>query len=219
MTRIALLLLLLLLPQAVLAAGGEQLSFADSLAAEGDHYRAITEYKRFLHQHPQDGLAPKARLAIARSLLAGQRWDQADRALELVMELHPATQEATAAGRAYADSAFERGDYGLARSRYRRLLEQGNDAEQRQRARYRIGWTFLEEGQLSEAKGAFGKLEPDLAAELLPALDRYQELPQKSPRLAGALSALLPGAGQLYTGRVKQAGLALALNATFLYGA
>ena len=41
---------------------------------------------------------------------------------------------------------------------------------------------------------------------------------QKSPRLAGTLSAVLPGAGQGYVGKWSDATLAFVLNGVFIWG-
>ncbi|NIQ96268.1 MAG: tetratricopeptide repeat protein, partial [Desulfuromonadales bacterium] len=82
---ICLILALLLLPAPV--AGQQEspsLSFADALFAEGDYYRAITEYKRYLHHFPQGAEASRAALEIGRSYLAGGRYEQADEAFDRV---------------------------------------------------------------------------------------------------------------------------------------
>lgn len=212
--------LLLLLPLSSLAEQGDSLlSFAESLAAEGDHYRAITEYKRFLHDFPLAPQGNRVRLAIAHSLIAGQRWLQADQALEELFQAHPGTPEALVARRDYADSAFSRSDYNLARQRYRDLLQYAKSPQVEAHAHYRIGWTYLEENRLDLAWTSFSELDPDRAEELSAALDQYRQLPRKSPLLAGLFSGLLPGAGQAYTGRYRQGLLAFTLNAAFLYGA
>ncbi|NOY12806.1 MAG: tetratricopeptide repeat protein [Deltaproteobacteria bacterium] len=216
MPALLIILLLLLSPSTVFAAP-DLFSFAESLAAENDHYRAITEYKRFLHYQPQDSRAPRAQLAIARSLIAGQRWRQSDAALEKVWQNYPDSPEAVQARRLYADSAFDRKDYAVARQRYRRLKQLPGQTTQQ--VDYRIGLSYLEENRLQDAQQSFSSMSGTEAPELLEELENYRRLPRKSPQLAGTLSALLPGAGQLYTGRLKQAGVAFALNAAFIYGA
>ena len=47
------------------------LAFAASLLEEGDHYRAIGEYKRFLFLAPDDPAARSARFAIGLAYLRG----------------------------------------------------------------------------------------------------------------------------------------------------
>ncbi|PLX87698.1 MAG: hypothetical protein C0619_13910 [Desulfuromonas sp.] len=212
-------LLALALPWSAHAQQDSPLSFADSLAAEGDHYRAITEYKRFLHNYPQSPDSNRARLSIARSLIAGKRWLQADLVLQALIETSPDSREAEAARRDYADIAFERNDYSLARERYLSLAKSTEDRATLDHAHYRIGWTLLEEHQVEQAGLSFARLSPERAEQLAAALEDYQQLPKKSPFLAGFLSAILPGAGQAYTERYKQAALAFCLNAAFIYGA
>ncbi|WP_303721495.1 tol-pal system YbgF family protein [Malonomonas rubra] len=211
-----LLLLLFWIPQPLFAAETDLFSFAESLAAEKDHYRAITEYKRFLHYYPKDNRVPKAQLAIAKSLLAGERWLKADEALEKVWRNNPASPEAKLARELYARAAFERGDYPTARKRYQSLkkLFPATAAG----CNYNIGRSYLEENRLPEAEKAFAELPSPEAEKLEAVIEDFRSLPRKSPPVAGTLSAILPGTGQLYTERPKQAGVAFALNAAFIYG-
>lgn len=213
------ILLFLLLLAFIPAAHAESnlLSFADSLAAEGDHYRAITEYKRFLHYNPQDPQTAYAQLAIGKSLLAGQRWEQTDQALEKVWSLYPCSPEAATAKQLHADAAYDRGDYETAQLRYEKLRDDSPDDNKP--SEYQIGLSQLKQGKLDEARTSFTNLPEPLKQQLSLSLDEYQQLSRKSPQLAGTLSAFLPGAGQLYTERPHQAGVAFALNAAFIYGA
>lgn len=212
-----LLLIILLLFPAPSWADADLFSFAKSLAAEGDHYRAITEYKRFLYYYPEDPRAPQAQLAIAKSLLAGKRWQQLDRALEKVWQRFPDSPEALEAHRLYAEAAAQRKDFAEARVRYRQLKEKKQIDPQQ--ADYQIGLSYFEEERPEEALKIFARLDPQRYPVLQQTLDDYRQLPYKSSRLAGTLSALLPGAGQLYCERPRQAAVAFALNAAFIYGA
>lgn len=216
MPTLLLFLLLVLTPSAY--ANPDLLSFADSLVAEGDHYRAITEYKRFLHHYPKGSRAAYAQLAIAQSLLAGQRWEQADLAMEKVWIRYPVNLEAAEARKLYAAAAYDRGDYAAAQVRYQELRNNFPD-ESNETAEYKIGLSQLQQNKLEDARASFAKLSAPLNQQLTLSLDEYQQLTRKSPQLAGTLSAFLPGAGQFYTERPRQAGVAFALNAAFIYGA
>lgn len=200
-----------------LQAQTDPLSFAESLAAEGDYYRAITEYKRFLHYHPGDPRSAHVRLAIAESLLAGKRWPRADTALERVWTLHPDSPEARRARELYAAAAYQRGDYLTARNRYLQLAD--SPAASPSAPLAGAGLSALRRDDPAAALSDFSRVPPPLGEELRLELADYQALPRKSAPLAGTLSALLPGAGQLYSGRPRQAGIAFALNAAFVYGA
>lgn len=220
MNKILILVLLFLLPALSQAASlTDQLGFADSLAAEGDHYRAITEYKRFIFTRPDSQFVPRARLSIATSLLAGQRWQEADDVFETLFTLHPTTREATVGRILYADSAYDRGAFSTARERFRTLRKKTQNAKTINYANFRIGWTFLEQNRARAAGETFDLLPPDTRQALATQLEQFKTLPQKSPRLAAALSVILPGGGQAYTGRYRQAATAFLLNGVFILGA
>jgi len=220
MLRIPVFLVTLLLPAIVMAAPQPQLlGFADSLAADGDHYRAITEYKRFIYEQPDSLLVPRARLSIAKSLLAGEQWRKSDAAFENLFLLHPASPETRSGRRLYADSAYERGAFDLARERYQNLRKKSDETNIINYANFRIGWTFLEQNRIDQARENFALLPVELQQPLAAELDQFEALPRKSAALAGTLSALLPGAGQAYTGRYRQAAVSFLLNAAFLLGA
>ncbi len=53
------------------------LTFGNSLYKEEDYYRAITEYKRFIHFYPNHSLTNKIKFQIGFSYLKGQKWDAA----------------------------------------------------------------------------------------------------------------------------------------------
>ncbi|HKK02074.1 MAG TPA: tetratricopeptide repeat protein [Desulfuromonadales bacterium] len=196
------------------------MSFADALYNQGDYYRAITEYRRFLFFFPDDHSAPRAALQIGESDLAGKRWNDAETALHKVMDDYPATGEAHRAALLFAGVPFRRGNYSLARRRYRKLLGGGTlDAAADAEVRYRIAWTLIEENRYAAAAATLSAVGRPRAADLAAALPPLEKLPRKSPALAGGLSAVLPGAGQLYAGRPRDAGLSLALNSAFILGA
>lgn len=219
-TLLAVSMLLLGLPLSAPGADGQEiLSFADALSAEEDHYRAITEYKRFLHLFPDDPAAPAAHLAIAGNYFDGRRWDEAEETAARIVETYPGTPEAGRAARLHADIAFRRGDYASARRRYNRLLQQSTDPREQRALRYRIARSYLEADRFAEAREVLAQMRKDPDAQLEAELARLCDLPLKRPPLAGALSAALPGAGQVYAGRHRDAALAFALNAAFLWGA
>lgn len=215
-------LLLLFILSPVVAVGSDRqelLSFADALFAEGDHYRAITEYKRFLHLFPADDAAPRATLRIAEGLLAGRRWEEAERSLDGLRRDFPSSGEAGKAALLLAEIPWRQGHYAAAEERFRHLTATAPTAAERDQARYRLAWTLFEQGRNDAARSELATVADPKAGELAVASMELERLPRKSPRLAGTLSALLPGAGQLYVGRPREAGLAFALNAAFIAAA
>ncbi len=195
------------------------LSFADALLAEQDYYRAITEYKRFLHLSPDAPEAPEAALGIAEAYLAGERWEKAETAFARVIRDYPAAPQAGTARYRSIELHWRKGEYRLAREGWRTLLEETDQPEVGAALRYRIAWSLIEEGRYGLARDQLQQLNAAPAAGLATELERMQRLPSKSPGVAGTLSALLPGAGQLYVERPRDAALAFGLNAAFLLGA
>ena len=76
-------------------------------------------------------------------------------------------------------------------------------------------------GRWGESKDDFDAVEPDSAlkrqaAESAQQIEQRTPFREKSPWVAGALAAALPGAGHLYLGRKRDAGLAFAVNGAFI---
>lgn len=214
---IAALLALLLVGTAVSAQPTAPLSFAEQLFQDGDFYRAVTEYKRFLHLYPRSPQAAHAQLNLGRCYLHAQQWSPAEQALATLLEKYPDSPEASYAGILSAEAFYKQGHFALS---HRRLAQPPAHplpaALQRHHLDLQI-WSSLAGENYDQAlrlyrqTGQLSRLEENDVLE-------FQQLPLKSPRLAGTLSAILPGAGQLYAARYKEAGLALLLNAAFLGG-
>jgi len=91
-------------------------------------------------------------------------------------------------------------------------------------SKYMLGLSWALDGQLSEAQQVFATLpaRDPLAQQALALQDELRLTPPpqlKSPRVAGILSGMLPGAGHLYAGKPLQALTAFVLNGLFLAGA
>lgn len=192
--------------------------FARHLFSQGDYYRAITEYKRFLYLDPEGEMASSAALGIAESYLAGERWSQAEKALQEVRADYPNSDAADAALLLLGDVALQKGDAVLAAERYGEAANQLS-GEAAARARYRQGWALIEQTRYDDAREVLRESSRPVAGGLAEELTALENLPRRSPALAGTLSAVLPGAGQLYAGRPRDAALSLLLNAAFILGA
>ncbi len=57
-----------------------QFEYAESLFKEGDYYRAITEYKRFIFFFPEENKAEKCYFKIGQSYFKPKKWPDADEA-------------------------------------------------------------------------------------------------------------------------------------------
>ena len=192
-------------------------SFADSLYAEEDYYRAITEYKRLLHLHPADPDADSARLAIGLSYFRGEKWDAA---IDAFRNIEPSDDDPFWSRRAQlllGESSYRKGNFPDALDTFASY------------ARDPAGDEFAPDARMRAAQCLFlmGKTPPLLVSDASdPGSDRLgtfsqqmeevPRIPHKSPALAGTLSAILPGAGQLYVRRPRDAGISFLLNGSLI---
>jgi len=212
---------LLLAPTAACSANSEssqpsQLSFAESLYSEEDYYRAITEYKRFLHYHPNHPAAAHATLNMARCFLHGEQWSKGEEALSKLIQRYPNSQESDYAAILYAEIPYKQHNFNRTLDRLsQNALQTSPAALAQHRADLRL-WSLASNGNYDQF---INNETPDTQySQLNGELQLLNQLPLKSPRLAGGLSAIIPGSGQLYAGRYREAGMSLLLNAAFLGG-
>lgn len=168
---------------------------AEALLAEGEYYRAVTEYKRLLFYFPRSAPAALAQERIALALLLGGEPRQA---------------------LSHIDSRIE-GSEGPERDRWLQLRAVARldlNADQPMP---------LRKADVDRARADLSAVSPEAAAHeriagFLHALETPPDLPHKSPALAGTLSALLPGAGSAYVGRYAEGALAFFVNALLIGG-
>ena len=199
------------------------LGFARGLVLERDYYRAISEYKRFIHYFPQDPAVPRARMGMAEAYRAGNKLSLAASGYLDVVAHHPGSIEAQQAAFEAAQCYYASLEYSVAESHYQTLLEDYPEHPQACLAHYRMAFSRIGRHDFAGAMELLGSTPPDsqyseAAQELVHRLDESQRPVQRSPLLAGVLSGLLPGSGQLYAGRVGDGLLALLVNAIFALG-
>lgn len=174
------------------------ITFADSLLKSGESYRGATEYLRALHLFGEDvNLKKRALNGLILCYQRAGRWnDAAERLIELY-ELAPSPKYRAMLGEALYRAGRNSEAAGL--------LLGGESAEP--------GSNF---GTLAWLKlGGEGALPPGADSATV---EEYKNLPQKSPALAGVLSAILPGAGHLYVDRPRDALTAFLVNGVFIWG-
>lgn len=219
--------ILLTLSAAVLLSGtsfGQDLErikgFADHLYNNKDYYRAATEYGRLLFLHPKPPYGEAARMGLGLSLAGYEQWDDAVRSLEPLVESggpyrYTAQSEI---GLVYLLTSR----YAAARSELNGVVKSSAPYDVRAQAALWTGYAFAKEARwadasryLSEASGE--GLEPGRFSGWALTLEGGGALKKKSPKLAGWMSALLPGAGQFYAGEKSNALVAFILNSGFIY--
>jgi len=195
------------------------LEFAERLFAEGDYYRAITEYKRVLFLLGDAPRGDWVRLRIGTAYLEGNRPEAAARVF------------ASLAGRGSDEKMRGLAELGRARAWYRagrhlqgmQMLERLHLSVENplllDSRNYLLGCAALRAGHLEVARPAFAAVRAQgalgaRAGLVLERLGRAGRLPERSPLLAGLLS-LVPGLGHFYLGQVEVGITALLWNGLF----
>lgn len=198
------------------------LAFADHLYDKGDYYRAITEYERFIFYYPGHALSNQAKFQIGMCYLKGERFSQAVQRFRAVSNEYPNEEIGRKALFMLAEAYYQKKDYSLAIDTLLRFLDAYPKDSRADAARIKLGWAYLARGDWRQAQEAFRMLPQDSpfhseAAGLAEETGRYPDIPRKSPYIAGGLSAVLPGAGQLYVGRPMDAAASFLLNGLFIW--
>jgi tetratricopeptide (TPR) repeat protein len=199
-----------------------QMGLGDYFFEDGDFYRAITEYKRFLFFFPESLRAEEALWKIASSYFQGKKWDEALSAADDLLKKHPSSPWAPEAILLKGRCWMEKKEFSQARHYFLLAREMAAGTGIAQEAQWQTAVSFLREDRWKEAAAEFRKVET--SSRLYPraeywaqGLEGIEEVPQKSPTTAGIL-AVLPGAGHLYCERYRDAGIAFVLNAAFIWG-
>ncbi len=202
-----------------------QMGLAEAFMAEGEYYRAITEYKKFLYFFPDSNQAEYARLQIGMAYYRGGECPQAIEAFAKVRHGYPSEH--------YATAAFYEGvcrgrlkNPGAAADDFERVVAVAPEAPEAANALAGLALTALDREDWTGSRRALERLAsgyPDkpqgAAAEAaLPLLDEAAAQPRKSPLAAGLFSAVVPGSGYAYAGRSRDGLLAFLINGLFIAG-
>ena len=194
------------------------LAFADRLLRQGESYRAITEYLRFESYFPTDSRSAEIPLRIGLAYVYGGRFDGALEALAPAMSSERPEIRSRATylqGRTY----YEAGELELALKSWESEIT-GPEQKLAERGRL-LSLLRLERRDEAIALLRSGEKSGLEAAEAQSLAERLSTAPaprRRSPGLAGALS-IVPGAGQLYVGRPRDALVAFLVNGLFILGA
>ncbi|MFH1809224.1 MAG: hypothetical protein ABIJ09_10805 [Pseudomonadota bacterium] len=199
------------------------LDYGDHLFRDGDYYRAIGEYRRYLYLTRGLGDdAQRVALAIGEAYLRARQLDAAASQFESVARRTHGQQRGVALVSAARAALLD--DKPLLASRWladAREHAQG-DPVLLDEAMFLLGWARLGERDYDAARAAFAAIAAGqgprkaTAASVVAQLDQRDQLEQKNPLIAGALS-LIPGLGHIYLGQWAVGVAALSWNALFIF--
>jgi outer membrane protein assembly factor BamD (BamD/ComL family) len=199
-------------------------AFAESLYRGGDFYRAVGEYQRFRFLFPGDPRAVEAELQIGRCYRLG---GEAEKAFSLFLSLFQTGSTEAMRKQALLEMIATREvqrDYGEALYWGQRFVDLYPEAPEFDKTVLHLAWLAIDSGDYRKAVEMLKRIAPGSreyagARSLIQALEENPYQPPKSPELAGALAAILPGAGHLYAGQPARAASSFLLNGLFIWGA
>ena len=201
----------------------KQFEYAENLFKEGDFYRAITEYKRFIFFFPQERIAEKCYFMICKSYFKAKKWAESIDALKVFTVKFPHSLMLNDA--LYFKGVAEKNlkNYDDAFSTFDDIIKT-SFGEYRNKAIYQSALVLVDMEEWKRAEETFLKIPEEsilfsAARASSSELENIDSLPKKSPATAGALAAVVPGAGHLYTERPRDALVAFLLNGAFILAA
>ena len=186
------------------------LAFADFLFCQKDYLRAATEYENYLTKNNNDTIKFK----IALSFLNMGRHIEAENKFS---ELLNNPKLAALSKFEIAKSIFQRKDFSYLRNYYNESEENGIQVNGEIKSLYY--YSLLYQQQKLPPEKDFINIFPNSVQ--LPLKEFYlkkENLPNRSPFIAGVLSAIIPGTGKIYTGEYSDGITAVILTGllTFL---
>jgi tetratricopeptide (TPR) repeat protein len=209
--------------QTVLLDSDRQFQFAEDLFQEGEYYRAIGEYQRFIHFFPESEAVSHARYRIGLAYLKGERYEEAIDAFMLVIRQYPQSGYADQSYLRMSEAYVQLQRYDDAIMHLEKLISVTHDQSIKNEAHYQRGWAYLEQGAWDNAEASFNQISPENRArfrieDLLRELDKKRDLRRKHPTTAGLL-AIVPGAGHVYCERYRDALVAFLVNGALILAA
>ena len=201
----------------------KQFDFAEYLFNEGDYFRAISEYKRFIFLYPDTSLVEKSRFRICESYYKAKRRQEAIQTLDRFITDYPASPLREDAFYLKGLSEKELKHYEEAISSLE-IASSSFSEDLKNRSFFQLALVYVDLEDWKMARTFFSKISEQ--SHLYPSawtfyseLENIDTLPKKSPGLAGTLAAILPGSGHLYTERPRDALVAFLLNGAFIWAA
>ena len=203
-----------------------QLKTADVFMEEGEYYRAITEYKRFLILFPDSEKADYALFKTGMAYYRGEEYEPSLQSFSILGEKYKTSLYLPEATYYEGLSYWKIKDLEKARSSFDTLADVFPRSEFAPLALVAASLVTFEEENVTASMKRLEWLTdrypeyPGLknAKEAMTLIDQYPTLPEKSVTLAAIMSAVLPGSGYIYADHVGDGITAFIINTLFITG-
>lgn len=206
--------------------GDQALELAEKFFDSGNYYHAITEYKRFLffNSHEEGSTLSYVYYKIGMAYINQEVWDEGKEAFEKAIQAEKDESVRDERKIALAIAMIASGSYSEAEFLLLKVEMFSPFQELKRKAAFFRGISSIYSYKWKEAREAFGfyfknsdMKNSEIYREVDSQLFKAQTLRYKSPKLAKALSTVLPGAGQIYAGDWRNGINALVLNVSIGY--
>ena len=181
----------------------------------GNFDAAITEYKRFLFFHPADPRTAETYRNIGIAYQEQGHWGEAVAAMRTAVQHASNPEEKSKYRLELAVIFIAAKDYDLGRLELIKARMRNPSAPVHRHALFLEAIALIYQFRWAEAGEVLRNYTTDEKLDTL--LENAVNAPQKSARLAKVLSAILPGAGQVYAGNWRSGLNAFALNGVLGY--
>ena len=203
---ISVLIFLYTLP---MPAPAEVSDFADSLFQEGDYLNAAHEYKRILFLHPNTPRIDFIAFRVAASYQNAGQLEKAIPAYQHLINTYPDSPLVERSKNNIAQCHILLGDSTQGITSLENFLSRHKGSDLAPLAHFTIGMLHIDKNEWAQASKVWNDVflaYPDshfaaASARLARILKNADTLPHRSPTIAGVLSVLVPGSGQVYSGR------------------
>lgn len=196
--------------------------FSQDLFETGEYYRAITEAKRYYSLFPDGEYADDLYKLIGDSYLMAREWEDAISAYESFIFQFPTSQYVSAVYFNTAICCIKTQKYKKAEKLFERIIADGAGQDLNQSILWKI-LLLIQQNRLDEVEslledGSIRDIVLQKSGIIEKTINLKKNVKYKNPKLAGFMSAVLPGSGQAYNGRYTDALGAFVLNALFISG-
>jgi TolA-binding protein len=203
-----------------------QLRLADGFTEEGEYYRAITEYKKFLMLFPASERADYAAFKTGMAYYRGEEYEPCVKSFSLLRAKYPTSRYLSQAGYFEGLGYWKVKEREKARNTLDTVPEDFPQSEFAPAALVARSLLALEEEDITTSVNRLQRLAdryPEYAGSVnakqaMTLIAEYPRLPQKSKGLAAVMSAIVPGSGYVYADHVGDGLTAFAINALFIAG-